>query len=233
MFQRIKNLKASHILLLLLTADLFYILLHIFHKVPIIEHSIPIFEDEAFSISQDRGLAESFSYIQELWIALLFGWLIFKHRKPQYTVWSLLFVYFLGDDMFGIHEWMGDHLGPLFGSLFANTPLKELKLDSVGELAGLALVGLTFFLILYLSYRKSDPQTQRAFRITTLLVALLLFFGVALDFADTLLPNIEKLKAMARLVEDGGEMLAMSLILWYTYLLAGMDSAQPAGISAL
>jgi hypothetical protein len=230
MLQKIKSLQSVHILFLLLLADLFFIMLHVFHKLPPIEHAIPVFEDKVFSISQDRGLAESFGYVQELWILVAFGWLVFQHRKPQYWGWSLLFIYFLLDDMLGFHEWMGDNIGPAMNNILANTRLHGMKMDSLGELAGISVIGLFFFIILFTTFRKSDADTKKNFRIITLLVAALLFFGVFLDFADTFLPPIESLKSIARLVEDGGEMLATSFIAWYAYLLAGLDPAQPAGV---
>ncbi len=232
MLQKLKTLKSPHILVLLLAADLFYILLHILHKIPFTNSLIPLLKKDAFSISQDLGLSESFQYAQELWVALLLIWLVFRLRKTNFWGWAALYFYFLLDDMLSIHEWMGDYAGPWMNRIFSGTPLAGSKMDSVGEFLALATLGLVFVVIIYLTFRRSPPETRRAFVVLTWLTFALLFFGVGLDFGETFLPS-EILKALARLLEDGGEMLSMSVILWYTYLLAGMDSSQPAGISSL
>lgn len=216
--KKLKALKSLDVLVLLLSADAFFMLLHIFHKIPFLHELIPLFEEDAFSISHDLGLAEAFQYVQEFWIALLFLWLVFRFRKTAYWGWAALFGYFLADDMLGVHEWLGDHVGPLMGSLLAGTPLSGAKMDSLGELVPLAALGLVFFIILFLAYRRSDLDTRSIFRILTWMTAALLFFGVVLDFADTFLPS-EMLKSVARLIEDGGEMLVMSVICWFTYTL--------------
>jgi len=218
MLKKIKSLKSLDILILLLCADIFFVILHLIHKIPFLNDLIPLFNEDAFSISHDLGLAESYQYVQELWIALLFLWLVFHFRKTAYWGWAALFGYFLVDDMLGVHEWLGDHVGPLMGNLLANTPLAGAKMDSLGELVPLAGLGLVFFVILYLTYRRSNLDTRAVFRVLTWMTAALLFFGVVLDAFDTFLPT-EMLKSVARLIEDGGEMFAMSVICWYTYTL--------------
>jgi hypothetical protein len=225
MLQKIKSLKSLNILTLLLSADIFFIILHLFHKIPLLHELIPLFEEEAFSISHDLGLAEAFQYVQELWIALLFLWLVIHFRKKAYWGWSALFVYFLADDMLGVHEWLGDHLGPLMENLVAGTPLAGSKMDSLGELVPLAGLGLVFFVILFLTYKRSDLDTRNVFRILTWMTIALLFFGIMLDFADTFLPS-EMLKSVARLIEDGGEMFVMSIICWYTLTLTDRVPSQ-------
>lgn len=224
MLQKIKSMKSLDILILLLSADAFFVTLHIFHKIPFLNELIPLFEQDAFSISHDLGLAEAFQYVQEFWIALLFFWLIFHFRKSAYWGWAALFGYFLVDDMLGLHEWLGDYVGPLLGGLLANTSLAGAKMDSLGELVPLAGLGLIFFLILFITFKRTDLNTRAIFRVLTWMTAALLFFGVVLDVGDTFLPS-EMLKSVARLIEDGGEMLVMSVICWYTYTLTAHSTS--------
>ena len=93
--------KTTTFLLLLLTADTIFIILHIIHTYT------DYLGNSNFSIQKDRGYAEIFQYIKEFCIALLLLYLAIKRRNLLYLSWSALFGYVLLDDFLKIHERAG------------------------------------------------------------------------------------------------------------------------------
>jgi|GEM_PF-3762831 len=75
--------KALKILVILLSADIFFVLLHLTHKVARLLDMFTTIRKDVFNISMDLGLAESFQYVKEYWIIILFAWLIFSTLKVK------------------------------------------------------------------------------------------------------------------------------------------------------
>jgi hypothetical protein len=198
-------------------ADLLFVVFHILHKAP--NEWFPFFDQDPFSVTRDLGLAEAFQYVKEYWVVLLLAWLILRHRKTELAGWALLFGYLLFDDMFSLHEKIGDIIGNLLGgadiTLFAN-----LQMDHIGEVIGDLGIGILFALILVPTYLRLKSDARSVFRTLTWMLAGLLFFGIGLDLLDRFV-NSNIIQEMFKLAEDGGEMLAMSVICWYVYALTG------------
>jgi hypothetical protein len=228
MLAKIKSLKFSQLLILLLAADLFFIFFHILHKAPYIDDWFPIFDDGAFSISQDLGIAEGFQYIQEFWIVLLLGFLTLRYHKKELGGWTLLFTYLLCDDMFRLHEKTGDLIAAMIGHRLDGLLFANLQVDDIGELLGVFVFGLVFALILIPTYLRLQPEARAVFRTLTWMLAALLFFGIGLDLLDRFADSYV-MQELFKLIEDGGEMLAMSVICWYAYsLTAAANEPLPA-----
>src|SRR5688572_32802916 len=117
--------KFTTLLMLLLATDLFYICLHAIHIIATDLDINAAIRSDAFRISRDRALGESFQYVKEYWISLILAWFIFKQRKYIFSGWALLFLYLLFDDMFQLHE------------LFAESILEKMGRDPSLERFGL------------------------------------------------------------------------------------------------
>ena len=218
MLAKLKTLKSREILVLFLLADLFFIFFHILHKAPYIDDWFPVFDNSAFAITRDLGMAEGFQYVKEFWIVLLLGFLALRQRKKELIGWSLLFGYLLFDDMFGLHEKLGDFIAGLIGNRLDFILFANLELDDIGEVIGVAGIGLLFALILVPTYLRLKPEARPVFRSLTWLLAALLFFGLGLDLFDRFVDSYA-IQEIFKLAEDGGEMLMMSVIAWYAYTL--------------
>jgi hypothetical protein len=224
MLAKLKNLRSSQLLLLLLLADLFFIFFHILHLAP--DEWLPFFSNNAFAITEDLGIAEGFQYIQEYWVFLLLGFLALRKHKRELIGWSLLYGYFLCDDMFGIHERLGDFIAALIGSRFDSLLFAHLEMDDIGEVIGILGIGLLFALLLIPTFLRLKPEARPVFRTLTWLLAGLLFFGIGLDLLDRLVDS-HAIQEMFKLMEDGGEMLVMSVTCWYAYTLTD-QAASPS-----
>jgi hypothetical protein len=217
MLKRITTIPNQTILFALIAADLMFIFLHILHILP--ENIFPFFKASAFAIDKDAGIAESFQYIKELWITMIFIWLVFQRRYTLLGL-ALLFAYFLLDDMVQIHEKLGDMTAGLFANLQILRMFPNQEADSFGELFSAGMLGLVFIVAIFLFYQRSDDVTRQIYRTVFAMLGIFLFFAVGVDFIHDFFGS-RIIRAMFALVEDGGEMLAMSIICWFSCSLLG------------
>jgi hypothetical protein len=203
----------------LLSADLAFIVLHCVWRFT------ALLEDERFALSEDLGFSEVYQYVKEFWIVMLLGYLAVKRRSFVFFNWALLFVYFLLDDSLQIHEKMGRTTAARLGlpAVFG------LRSQDMGELVVSGVVGSVFLVILAASYWLGRRTDRTVFRQLLVFVLIMLFFGVVVDMGYWILhpESIVWLRILA-LIEDGGELPAMSLILLYTTLLASGGSLRIA-----
>jgi hypothetical protein len=202
------DLHRYKLLSLFVLADLIFILLHILHVFT------PLLPENLYSISRDRGYAEFFQFTKELWIAVLFLALAVRQRSLLYLIFSFLFTYFLVDDSFEFHEQVGGlladtlHLQPIFG----------LRAIDMGELFVSALFGGLFMAAIAITYYMSGAQTRSVANQVILMVVVLALFGVLLDMIEVITEN-RALSEILKIIEEGGEMLVMSVIAWFAFQL--------------
>jgi len=201
---------------LLLLADSGFILLHIIRAFTGYRWSF------MFSLEEDGGYSEIFQYIKEFWIVILLIYLAINYRKITYFFWSVLFVFFLLDDSIQIHE----SLGLALSESFNIPPVLGLRGRVVGELVGVALIGLFFLVILFVTYLRSERGTQKIVKTLFGLFALLVFFGVGVDTIHEIFRNLVDIRGaefVAATLEDGGEMIVMSMFVWFLLKLPPLN----------
>ncbi len=207
------------VLVLLISADLIFIVLHPAGKLG--------FLSEQFDITREGGYAELFQYVKEFWCTVLLLLVAWQVRSTAYLVWAFFFSYLLADDILQIHETGGEmiaaHLN--FASGFG------LRARDLGELTVTLSVATVLFLVLSLTYWHSTARFRKVSLDILLLLVGLAFFGVAMDMLHVMVYNVEVLGDWASifgeaigLIEDGGEMLVMSLMVWYLFLVADRRS---------
>jgi hypothetical protein len=209
-------LEKDKLLVLLLITDLIFILLHILNVYT------GLLNSSYYLLYRDRGYAEFFQYTKELWIVVLFLFLAIKKKRGIFYVFSLLFTYLLVDDYFEVHE----RLGRLIAETLNFQGLMGLRAVDLGELLVSGLFGLLFLIALVLFFFLSDINTRRIALYMGIFFVLLAFFGVALDMVGVVVDQ----RAIVRLLvilEEGGEMLVMSLITWFVYRLNYQDDQLP------
>lgn len=235
MRQFLKNLnfpkKSINILLLFLSADLFFVLLHLVHKAARLFDMFTTIRNDVFNIYYDLTLAESFQYIKEYWIIVLFAWLIFKKKNTFYTGWALLFIYLLFDDMLGFHGSLATFFLEKFGISSAHVLFGEMRYQDFGELGVSVFFGVIFLSLIAVSYFRGGKEVRTTFHYLIGGLLLIVFFGVVNDFANRIFDEDTNqiMFEISRLIEDGGEMLGMSVMCWYVFTLT---VPEPASLEA-
>ncbi len=194
---------------LFLLTDISFILLHLIYVYS------GLTDNSNFSLEKDRGYSEIFQYVKQYWSTLLLGFLSIQKRSFLYFIWSLLFFYLLVDDAIQIHE----RLGALISIKFSFSAMFNLRAVDFGELAVSALVGLFFLIAIAITYRLGDRLPRQVSRYLTILLFALAFFGIVVDMLHIMFLN-SFLEPLLTIVEDGGELVVMSLIVCFVFSLS-------------
>jgi hypothetical protein len=177
-----------------------FVLVHLVHTLS------PFLSDHLFSIEQDRGYGEAFQYTKAYWIAIMLAVLGWRRREAIYGAWTLLYIYLLCDDAFQIHEQVGSAVARHLGY----APALGLRAKDLGELTVYGAVGLAFLVLIVTMYLRSPRDARNASIDLAVLSGAIAFFGVPVDMLHSVVR-----RGVLGLVEDGGEMVAMSAVVWY------------------
>lgn len=215
-WSRIRGLPARldpQWLRLLIVADLVFFALHGVYR-------LGLSQDLLLDLTRDRGYAEVFQYVKEFWIVLLLAGTAARSGDRLLWLWSALFVYVLCDDALRWHEtmgaWISDH-----GQFVA---LLGTRARDYGELTFFSSVGSVVAGLLGVMLWRGRDKVTAAHLDLLLLFGLLVFFGVGIDWLHAIADSYGM--RGTGLLEDGGEMIAMSLILAYA---ADLARRAPAG----
>lgn len=208
------NQRGVLVLLFLIAVDVTFIVGHFIHK------ATPYLPGLEFSIAEDRGYAEFFQYAKTLSLAGLLGLLAYRTRSLIYGVWSALFCLLFCDDAFSIHE----NLGVLISNALALNPMFYVRSQDLGEIIVFATYGIVILAALLLAHRFDHNQTTRRTSVGIIMFLLALGgFAVVVDMLHVqagsfALPRI--ILGLLTIAEDGGEMVVVSLLLWFIYLVS-------------
>lgn len=164
-----------------------------------------------FSVETDQGFPEIFQYVKELAVLAMLSSLFVRTRERGYIVWCLLFVYLFCDDSLKIHELVGRkivrslHFSALWG----------LRAQDWGELVVTMVAGVVLVAGLVLAVWRGSDNFRSFSKQLGFFLILLVFFGVGVDMFHILLKASPSAYFVAGVVEDGGEMIVMSFIVWY------------------
>ncbi len=168
----------------------------------------------AWSIEQDRGFGEGFQYMKQM---LCIGFLLSLSRRPGLSgvslTWLVLILWMLLDDAFSWHEAWAAATVQGFGAhppWWASGPNFEL-------LFMLVTGGLALSAIALVTWRAPRGGRELSLGITALFCVFALF-AVGVDYVHALSTG-PVLHAMLGVVEEGGEMFSLSLLVWWLYLL--------------
>jgi len=200
--------RSNKLFILLILADLVFMLIHVLYTMDVVTNPL-------WSIKKDFGYAERYQYIKEGWIVLLLFIMAIKRSHIIYLTWSTLFMYLLLDDSLRIHERMGSYLF----IYFKLQPAFNLRGQDFGELGVSMLFGSLLFLFIGCAYLFCDTVAKQISKHLFILVLALAFCGVFVDTFHRAIPFGPFGKSIRVLVEDGGEMLIMSIIVVYVFNL--------------
>lgn len=205
---------ASKLLCLLLLTDICFIVLHIFFLLDVWSDLYPDPYSNPYSIETDRGFAEFFQYMKEYWCVLLLGLIVVKKRSPLYLSWMLLFLYLLIDDSTSFHETLGLYISNSLGFI----PLFRLRGQDFGELIVSASISLFLLGYIGIAYRLGDKLFRKVSKYLIAMLLTLATFGVLIDLMHVIAPV--ELSGKLGLLEDGGEMVVMSVITTFVFVLS-------------
>jgi len=196
---------ARPLLLLLLTADLAFIIAH-----------ISLWSRGAltsdFDLARAGSFPEQFQYAKWFACTVLCAWAFARQRDALYLAWAALFLYLLLDDSLEIHEGISH---PIAQSLQL-APAFGLRAKDFGEIAVALVAGLVLLGLIAICYRRSDNSLARALTWALLpWLGLLVFTGLVMDMAHGMIRAFGggKLAVMiSGVFEDGGEMIAASFL---------------------
>jgi hypothetical protein len=177
--------------------------------------------NSALLLETDGGYAEIFQYIKEYWSVLLLVFLGTKTRLLVYLSWSLLFLYLLIDDSVQIHE----RFGALVGEWFEGFPLFGLRTNDLGEILVSVVAGFLLLTLIAMSYRFGDRLARKASKYLIVMLCALAVCGVVLDVLHVVV-QVPVLTSFIGLLEDGGEMLVLSVITCFLFSLVEYVHAQ-------
>lgn len=194
------------LLLLLVAADLAFIVLHVLY----VETSL--LRGRPFSLEADNGLPEAFQYVKQFWVALCMVLMFRRVRAVVYIGWALLFTFLLLDDAFQFHEQFGKWLSKQYELPVAF----GLRPDDIGEVLFAAVLGVISTVLIGFGFWRGDADARIISRDMAMLVVLLAGLGVGVDILHVITYFEAPLLAQFLLIfEDGGEMLVVSAMVGY------------------
>ena len=201
---------ALKLLIFFISVDFVFLLLHFLNDMDILLNS------RLFSVEEDGGYSEMYQYLKWVLIIVLNIMLSLKTKAIGYLAWATFFLYLLADDSLQIHEKVGE----FFAGFFNLSPFLGLRPQDYGELSVCILAGLIFSPLILWSYRSGSAEYKKVTLDLVMLIALLVFFGVFVDMLHVVIELGSKVTWMLGALEDGGEMVSTSIILWYSYLIS-------------
>jgi hypothetical protein len=200
-------IKAPHLLWGLLAVDGLFFILYFggqFFNLPL---------GRMFVLSSDWSLPEVFQYFKELSLVALLLVAFIRSRKNLYIAWMTLFGYLLLDDALMIREWLGNVIAQI---LPLHLPL-QLRSNDFGETIALASFAALLLPLVVFMHLSSDKSTRK---VSWLFLPWLLLLGVCgyvFDMVHSVLMKQRSLELVFGFLEDGGEMLVMSGMVWVVY----------------
>lgn len=201
--------KATLLLKLLLAIDIVFIIIHV---------GVRAFTDSWDSIwliDTDHGVSEIFEYIEYIIIVSFTGYLIFSQKLYLYWGWLWLFFFLFLEDCFQFHE----NAGLYFARILNIQPALGLRPRDFGELVYEVFLGTFIFGAIGWLYCKGNKLFRKTCIDILILFFLFLFFGVVVDMLDEVVSHIHIVSLIFQLLEDGGEMIMLSLLVWYFYFI--------------
>jgi hypothetical protein len=192
----------------LVVFDLMAIALHIYATVRQLDNFI-------YYIHLDHSYGEFYQYAKYVWIFLLIAFHAFENRSWRVAMWLPATAFFFVDDTLEVHERSGAWVREAFGL----GPAFGLRAQDVGELAFLGAAGLLITVPLVLGWIGADRRTRAIYLGFAALVGVLAFFGIVVDGVHMAFLEYPLVRSVLSVLEDGGEMVAVTLMVVFALRL--------------
>lgn len=187
----------------------------------------PFGGDRNWLLNLDGSYPEMFGYGKLAVAAVLLVVLARRGPKLLYLTWSLVMLVMVIDDAAQLHERAGRSIATTLDLSGAF----GLRGQDLGELIFWAVVGTLLLALLAIAHVGITATDRR--RSAGLFGCLLLlgFFGIIVDMVHVLLSDWDRPRRIAIIIEDGGELMALSILLVYVVWLLTLTT-QAASIEA-
>ncbi len=197
---------SNHLLGFLLTVDILFILGHIFIVTYLWLGPSSLLLDAGSS-----GYPEGFQYLKYLGLVLIIAYLVAYEKRFSYLPLFVLFAFLLVDDVYQLHTRAGfalvDQLNPLSYS--------GAKPEIIGQLAYVFIMAIFFIGLFIWSYNWTKKHNRKSLMKIFVFLGAFFFFGVGVDLLHTFLGEEHRYAAILTLIEEGGEMLTLSILVWH------------------
>ncbi len=164
-----------------------------------------------FLVNNDDGWPEFFQYIKFFIGIVLLIYLLIKTKQLGFMSWILLFLLMLLDDALKFHEQFGEWVV----NKFNYQPALGLRAQDLGELTYMAIFGFLFLFFLIAEFIYGNRKYRKVNLDFALIFALLVVFGIGVDMLHSFIDYNRYTNLILTLTEDGGEMIVLSLFIWY------------------
>jgi len=137
-----------------------------------------------------------------------------KNKDYHLISWITLFLFLFLDDAFSLHERIGGQIKEGLGLERA----LGLRSQDYGELLFMGVARVVIFGGIILSYIKGSPKFKKFSADMIVLFIGLVFFGVFFDMVHSLARHVQWLNIILGTIEDGGEMIIVSMMTWYAII---------------
>ncbi|HEY5761556.1 MAG TPA: hypothetical protein VIU34_37300 [Steroidobacter sp.] len=215
---------ARTLLIMLVAADLAFILLHVIY----VETSL--LRGRPFSLEADNGIPEAYQYVKQFWVALCMVGLFRRTREVTYIGVGIVFTFLLLDDAFQMHE----HFGKWLAAQYSLPVAFGLRPDDIGELLFAAFVGGVTLLLIGIGYWRGGPDARIVTRDISILILVLAGLGVGVDVIHVITYfKAPMLAQFLLIVEDGGEMIVVSATAAYVFNVLIHEGRAPVDLWAI
>ena len=213
------------LLAVLLSADVVLIALHL--TKPYFDALRP----HHFSLEADRGIAEYCQYTKQAIVVLAMLWCWTRTKIATFAIWGVFFALMLYDDSHSLHERVGEELA----AAWTLPAVVGLRPQDVGELLFAGAVGvLTISFLLAVNVFERGAARVHTLNVVLLLAALAVC-GVLVDAIHVIAYfSGSRFSWVLAVLEDGGELIVMTLITIYACRLAayGLRAEPPLPLDA-
>ncbi|GAA3599615.1 hypothetical protein [Agrococcus terreus] len=168
-----------------------------------------------WSLAADGGWGELYQYLKWSWLSLGLVVLAWVGREWRWLPLSATFGVLLLTDAFLLHEQLGRRVGIAIDVAVPHVPAVEL-----GGLVVIAAFGAVLVPAVVIAWATSRGRVRDRSSRVIALGAGLVVVGVLVDVAAATFLPVEVKRVWGDLLEDGGEMLLASAMLWVVALEA-------------
>jgi len=182
--------------------------------------------ENLLSLRADWGIPEIWRYLKTIVVVVLFTRAYLRHSELVFGSWAFVFLLIVLDDALLIHERLGDLVGS-----WLSVGSGDIEAGEVGGLFIWSGLGLLALSVLVYGHQRSGDLARQVSRVFGWILGLLLFFAIGFDTLLALLSAVSGFATGAQIVEDGGELLVLSLALIATFATVGLPDL-PAWFAA-
>ncbi|TBN18638.1 hypothetical protein [Hyunsoonleella pacifica] len=159
---------------------------------------------------------EFFQYLKYLGIICFALYLLSVKKNQLYFTFILLFLFLLIDDVTQLHQIVGRYFVEWIN---LKMTFKRKVYPVFGQIIYLLITLIIFSIVFITQFKFTSANNKKLLLSIFKFLGVFLFFGVFLDLIHTITSDYVFISKILTIIEEGGEMLSLSLIVWLFYLL--------------